>query len=128
VHAATHNQSYDGSAIIHTKTLQGAHKKAGIVKVRNVRSNASDVREIRSRQAGTTIKRDTVNRNGVRAQTVRVTFVSSRKHNKKKSTDIAMKQTTQSVDANNRLMQAMIHVVDRLRALVGARRNAQPIV
>jgi hypothetical protein len=56
--------------------------------------------------------------------------VSSLKHNKynRKSTDIAMKQTTQSVDANNRLMQAMIHVVDRLRALVGAHRNAQPIV
>jgi hypothetical protein len=69
-----------------------------------------------------------VNRNGVRAQTVSVIFVSSRKHNNKKSTDIAMKQTTQSVDANNRLMQAMIDVVDMLRALVGARRNAQPIV
>jgi hypothetical protein len=71
--------------MIHTKTLQGAHKKARIVKVRNVRSNASDAREIRGRQAGATYKRVTVNRNSVRAQTVRVTFVSSRKHNKTKA-------------------------------------------
>jgi hypothetical protein len=71
--------------MIHTKTLQGAHKKARIVKVRDVLSNASDVREIHRRQAGAIGKRGTVNRNGVRAQTVRVTFVSSRKHNKKKA-------------------------------------------
>jgi hypothetical protein len=75
--------------MIHTKTLQGAHKKARIVKGRDVHFNARDAREIRGRQAGARNKRATVKRNGVRAQTVSVIFVSSRKHNNKKIIDIA---------------------------------------
>jgi hypothetical protein len=49
----------------HTKKLKAAHEKGKIKKVRDVPSNALHSREIRSRQAGATIKRVTVKRNGV---------------------------------------------------------------
>ena len=65
----------------HKQTLLGAREQGRIVKVQYVLSDARDVREIRRRQACATLKRDTVKRSGVRAQTVRVTSVSSR-HNK----------------------------------------------
>jgi hypothetical protein len=78
----------------HKQTLQGAHQQGRIEKVRYVLSNARDVRKIRRRQAGATIKRATVKRNSVRAQTASVaTFVSISKHNK---TDIGIARKQKS--------------------------------
>jgi hypothetical protein len=78
----------------HKQTLQGAHQQGRIEKVQCVLSDARDVREIRRRQAGATIKRDTVKRNSVRAQTASVAnFVSISKHNK---TDIGIARKQKS--------------------------------
>jgi hypothetical protein len=63
--------------------------------VRYVHSNARDVRKIRRRQACATLKREAVKRSGVRAQTVRVTFVSRSKHNK---TEIGIARKQKSAD------------------------------
>ena len=78
----------------HKQILQGAHEQGRIVKVQYVLSDARDVREIRSRQAGATKKRATVKRNSVRAHTASVaTFVSISKHNK---TDIGIARKQKS--------------------------------
>jgi hypothetical protein len=68
--------------MFHKQPSLGAHEQGRTVKLRFVRMNYIDTRKIHRRQTGATIKRTPVTRNGVQAQTVRVTFVSSRRHNK----------------------------------------------
>jgi hypothetical protein len=99
----------------HKQTLQGAHEKGKIEKVRDVHSNALHSREIRRRQAGATIKRSSVKRNGVRARTASVATCVSSCNRDKINIGIARKQRAQRAE-KQRAVQAITRVVSARRS------------